>query len=847
MTDLVDRDLDGLRRIGERNVEIIRLVTNHCRHARVELSPLMGQGLAEGWLGLPVNGRELRCEHARHPSSAGMQLESVAVGFYRANCEGCPHREPQGFPMLATLVAEMDAEAAVRRAAIEERDRAEAAARLARARERSRLLATQPYASFSIGELLDRIDQEEVDQDAEEQLVALARSAPELFTEPVTGAVMHLLRDRPRARLLVAVRQLVHAGRLDAREAAGTALEILARHPFNEAAHFAVDFPDAIEPVLLRRSIPVFIRLSWHRHDGFIGGQPADPTPLAAAVRRDLPGVLEVMGQWLAGENRWLKSEAAGAAPHVIETEPGAAPVLASQLIDALRSEPVGPMRTLDDESAVGPIRSALGAALRARPQEVRAVISARAFTLAPDHREHLVAAYDQALRLDRGGVDPVLGGIVLEECVARLSGDWGEDASRDAAFVLESITKWHRPLIKGQVRRLLGALLAEAQAERATVASQITDPRPAELKQLEAMGRRVTRDTRLGRLREAIAAAAYEEPDAVTDAVFPLLEEREVPDPGLDRVRRELVQLLGHLGRVPGLLPRVVPFLYTSLLAGDQVTRSYAIDAWAEIADDRHLRLPSDLLELIPSLLQDNYVVVHQSMVLALRHVVVRDDQVDQVLILVVGRALAETSDHQFIDRAIPVIRKLGLRAHARLRQMVAPVCLRLGEHLSVYDLDDFLLLTASEFSARPAFAKLLLKAMASPEIMRHQHGDDGRGLVQLLWQVPPASIRAHIAEVRAAALSQPAHYPAASLIFVEVLQQAGEWVEAERLATEIAARVPTTAEFASRRVAVDAVLRGARLERAIATGDRMAAESEAASMSSAAAAESPEYEVEV
>jgi len=754
-----------------------------------------------------------------------------------------PNRAPRGWPSLADLVARLDADEAARQKKEEEGLRAEAEARDERRRGRQRLLATAPYATASIADLLEAIDQKDPDEGAGERLVALARSAPDLFTPPAIAALVGTLQYRPRAEMLVALRYLAQAGRIRASEACEIALTILPQQPFREAAHFVVDFPDAIEISQLRAVIPTLILLASREEYYVPGGQQPDPAPLRAAARRDLSGVLDEIGAWLSSDDRWRRSRGAGAAAHIVEIEPGAGPVLAAQLIDALGRERGDRYMDLY-ESPIGPIRIALGAAIKARPRELRGLITSRAFTVSPARRADLIDAYGMALRGDpedypsEPDVDPEVGTIVLEEAVARVGGDWGEEAAREAGSILERIARNERELLRGHLPRLLGALMKVTETEVAAP-SPLTDPRPAILRQLEAWTAQTGRGARLRNLREAIASLAKDEPELVAAALFPLLDEREVADGMIDRVRVQTVQLLGPLGRIPALLPQVVPHLYTALLSTDQLARAYAIDAWAEIAEDHALRLPPEMTELIPALLEDNYVIVHQAMVRALKEGVdVRDDQVDRILMLVFGRAWAERDQPTFVNDAIYAMRRVARQAPIGVKAVANAWCLALADHLSPYDLDDFLLRTDHELSESPAFTRLLLKVLAAPELMDHQLSEYDRGLMLLLWRMPPKMISRYISELRAATFAQPKHIPAVKLVFVEALQQAGLWQEAESLAKQIEMVVPVTAEFATRRIAIDAVLRIARLERAISEGNASEARNIVAEIRTALAA---------
>jgi len=819
MTNPLESELDRLRPIGERNLEFIRLINNHCSHAEIEAAPFMGQGIGESLIGLPVNARTIRCEHASIPAGGAMRLDWVAVEFYRANCQGCAHRDPHGWPTLADHVAELDAKEAALKQAEEDHARVELAAREERRKARVRLLANEPYPSQGIGLLLDEMDGE-AGKDAAEKLVTVARSAPQFFTRAVVVALEETIQARPSGRALEALRQLVHSGQVPVAEGCAIAMAILPNHMFTEAANFVIDFAQQMETADLRKVLPTLVLLSSSRPLPF--ERPPEPAPLLAAARRDLFGVLEVLEQWLASDDVWRRANAAGAAEHVITVEPAVAPVLAGQLLQALGREQG--MSLYDEESPALRIRSALGAAVRARPAEVRDLFAARVHGLSLERRGDLMAAYDQAVRGERRGdpVEPALANVVVPDCIARLSGDWGDDAAREAAELLERLARYNPAFLVGSVHALLAVLIRDADpASREP--SPLLDPRVDPLKELEAMSRDMGRSFRLRRVRDILGLIAVADPEALAGPYFTLLGERDITDAGIDRARAELTEMLGGLGKIAALLPRVVPALYTALLGTDTLTRACAVRAWAEIAEERKRKLPSELLDLLPALLADKYVIVHKAVVRALGTITVRDDQVDMALAHVMGWANTHHDDMQFANDAIWVTRGLASRTKSDdLRLIADATCLDLADHVSVYDLSRFLRWTFDDLGAFPRFSRILLKALGSRELVGHHYDDEDQGLHALLWRVPPKAIARLVDDVRKAARLHLPMVPHRAIVFVEALQQAGLWGDAERLADEIVAAVPVTAEYGSRRSAAEVVSRGARLEAAIHRCDR-------------------------
>jgi hypothetical protein len=112
MSSSVERSLERAYAMGVRNREILGLLAQHCRNAVVEYAG--GHGMAEAATGLPIDMRTIRCPFARNRVGAAMNKEWIAVDFYRANCVGCPHRDPVGVPNLATFVAGLDEQTAHR-------------------------------------------------------------------------------------------------------------------------------------------------------------------------------------------------------------------------------------------------------------------------------------------------------------------------------------------------------------------------------------------------------------------------------------------------------------------------------------------------------------------------------------------------------------------------------------------------------------------------------------------------------------------------------------------------------------------------------------------------------------
>ena len=207
----MDDQIEQAVEIGRENAHLISLGKAWCTHIRTDRSDL-GVGMVEEMTGLPITGGRFTCDFAQRPGElAGMQLAATALGFYEDNCRGCPHRAPGGrVPNLSTwaepLLAERDerekaeAEAAALQAALAEQQK--------RADHRTLVAASLAATSQEIVGLINRIDLEPSDTDAQESIRALARLAPDSFADDMKEMLYtdaRMLRSSVLLGVLVAV------------------------------------------------------------------------------------------------------------------------------------------------------------------------------------------------------------------------------------------------------------------------------------------------------------------------------------------------------------------------------------------------------------------------------------------------------------------------------------------------------------------------------------------------------------------------------------------------------------------------------------------------------------------
>lgn len=784
---------------GRRNEAAIVLIKKHCAHARVEYSPHMGHSMLEDMTGLPISGREMRCEYGRTASTVGWDLLGNALTFYEENCVGCTHRQVQAIPNLKTV-----AEEAIETRRLDDERQARAreeaeAARATRALLRAELVAPEPPATRAMIALLDGIDAELSDERADE-LVDLCRLHPELCTPPAAGILLDTAGDAFDDRLFAALRHLDAARRLDRDRLLAVAICALAHRPLRQAARIVLELSAGLSPGQLVPALPSVVRLAAPAHD-FGLAPAAELAPLHLAAATELPALLDVLREGLEDESKYRRRTAAAGAQRLIEHESAVAQVLVVPLVDALE-RPGSLDHYMGDprEDLIG----ALAAALVADPERTAETIEHRGVAAASPIRDALFHVFDAVIRSggrSRDAPRPAAD-IALDAAFRRISGDWGEDIVREAADLIELASRWEPDLMAERVDELFGALLT-------LIAKPIDPPRALDvqpgmspvMRGLQAQHDELIRSTTIHKLREALGNLVPVAPEAVARNVFTVIEARDVDTDEAKELRDEAVRLLGDLGRRADLLPEVLPALWTALVHADQRVRANAIRAWQEIATVAYRRLPPDLGELLPTLLTDRYVIVHKEAVRALhRGLPVPEqgrEQVVQILLLLADHYKADDTD--LLDDLLHIVWGLAQHFAAPVTTALRERCLQLAEHLDRYDKERFLIWRGGDATALPSYLPRLIEVAGD-----YQRGASGRRddePLRRLRDLPASRLQPHLQEVADAARR---HLPAdtwEAQRFVELLQRCGAWTSAVELADEIVGVLPDDTEHAVQR----------------------------------------------
>jgi hypothetical protein len=806
-----DARTDEFTALGRRNLEVIGLVTRHCRHARVELSPLMGHGMLEAVTGLPINGREVRCPHAANGSMAGMQMESIAIDFYRRNCVGCEHRDTAGVPNLKGLVDEID-EQQRRAGELAARHEDELTrARRERAGSRTSRAAGEPEPTRRLVALLNGIDAAEPD-DSGERLLDLARAAPEICTPLAAELIVDAAQAAPAPRLIEAVGHLCHHGRITQEAALGTSLNALANgNALREAAELMVELRTRVTATSIRPAIPALIALAGPLE--WLGPRPKPYADgLAVAVAVDLPAVLDELLPLIASEHKHIRASAARAAGTLLSIEPAAASVLVGPLLQALTlpgsQDPYA-------GSPRGPLLDALRQAMAGDPQGTTATLLDAGATLAEEERDALVGVFAGVGRArPTAPVDPATLERAVHACVLLADGRWGERAALAAAEALDWFARDEPEATLPYADALFGTLIG-------AVAQPLDVEATPGLEDLARASAQALRRGRLSRLTDALGELVKANPDVLRDNVLTVLDADDPPGEAATKLRRELVELLAPLGGRPDGLVLALPRLYSALLHGDAGVRASGIRAWSELSRTSGFTAPAELEDLIPALIADPYVAVHHAMVSALLFAVdVPERHLRSVLLTVLRIAdIYASEDGYFLDDVINLAWQLSLEFDEPIRVPVQVRLLQHAQHLAATsDLRRLLTGPARELHGAEMVARLL-EAIRGDAANPDDHGVED--ILRLLREQPADILVQHADAISDAARSYLPTWTTRALELVEPLQVCGRHDLAVQLAEQVVAAIPDTAEQTMACLGAATVLDAARVEFAVATGD--------------------------
>ena len=811
-------EIEETEALGRRNQEIIDLVGQHCRNARVEKSPHFGEGMIEQLTGLPIGGREVKCPHASNPSFAGMDLEQIAADFYRQNCVGCPHRDVVGIPNLKTHVEEIDAAAEGESQRRNEETAKRRVEQADRAKERAKLVAEDPRPVREWIALIDGIDSEEPD-DRGKQFLDIAKGGAELCTDSAAEAIVAATLATPASQLCEALEVLNAAGRIGDEGALEAALFALGKGPNRSAVKIVERLRGRLGSEDLLPCMRSAVRLAGPQRGIPHSSVRPDTRLLAIAAETNLPALLDCIVEML-GEGPWARSSAGHAAAELIAIEPGTAEVLAGALVDAVS---LPKSTSIYSDSPRRGISDGLHAALLARPRVVAAIYLRRAAGLEDDERDLVLHAFDSVIRkeMSSDAVPEPAGEVAIDSLLEIVSGDFGEKAANSAARSLKLATEYHAELLAERPAALIGALM-KAISEPVTPEPDA----PAALAQLMQGAEKSLRGGRVSFLTSALANLATHRPAAVAPELFALLDGEDPPGDAARELRARMTEALGSLAIHPDLRGEALQRLYRGLLAPEVLIRASAIKAWEELASAPHFTPPLELEELILPLLTDKFVMVHRAMARALRYRIVIPERLREPIVVSLLQLTGAYSQGEVDQPALAELISTAWAAAAELdapaRRGVRRLLLAQAMHLDVRNLERLVTGTKGEVLNFEEYADRLLEAVTQSDTTDNHRAEE---LLRRVRELPAEAIRSRAAAVLEAARARLPQWTIEAAEFVEVLQGAGLFDEGAALAEEISAGVPDDAEHAAQRSHVLGQLSHARFEVALVGADFTAA----------------------
>ena len=417
----MDDQVEQAVEIGRENARLILLGKAWCTHIRADRTGC-GVGMVEEMTGLPVTGGRFTCDFARQPVGfAGMRLEATALGFYEDNCKGCAHREPGNrVPNLSTWAEPLLAERAERERAQEAARQAALAERQQRADHRTLVAASLPATSQEIVGLINRIDLESSDTEAQESIRNLACLAPDTFADDVKEMLCTEAR-RLRSAVLLEVLLTVerpgdsrlHELCLDAvREGWGRAegCRYLSEHGLE------TDLDQDLLDAVVFHAAPT-VQLMFHT--------PGEPAALLRyhSLASD---AVEQRVRALLGHGQAIRRAAAAAASQaLVAADPTCGERLLTALLDGLRhAEDMH-----DPNRAAGEIASVVALIVKHAPNFVDTAVERRWRRATPQYRSRLIDCYDSAVRRRSEQIRGKVGRIVVARAVAALSEPLGGDS----------------------------------------------------------------------------------------------------------------------------------------------------------------------------------------------------------------------------------------------------------------------------------------------------------------------------------------------------------------------------------------------------------------------------------
>ena len=814
-----DLRIESTIAIGKRNKEVMALVHNWCKHARIEKCG--GTGLIELETGLPIGHHRMACDNAAAGGMGTWHLADAAIDFYDRNCANCSKRVPVRLPNLSSLVSERDAQ--LRRAAEELRVKEEKLAlQLATRQARRQALRSGLAAvSASIFDFIDEIDRGE-SEGACEKLLGAAKLAPETFTPAIVEYLFVSLEshelwiDEIGLKLL----QMLSA---DPSRLANCAMRSLGKHASIVIACEIIQAnADLVDESLIPAALPALVwRAEPERALSFSGGPTVhDPRPLVAIHRAFRLSVEKAIGLALDERAPYRVSVGGRAVIVLAENSDLKASVYARSLAAKLaRAHILIERRETGyhgDDEAITHLQTALALALAHDPETTDKII-AQFIEGAPAEGEmRLCKVYAAILNPRRGRGDEErrmnpAALLALRRLIGITNKSLDYEILRVCSDAFSHMPEVANTLARKEMVTLLGAaiLLDDRINSLAAQPHQQSNFVAA----MEQSNLHQLLYTIQGSLIEWAAQAASDDLPA-TEEFLSLI--RDIPE-GNDDVRSVLVSKLHEIMKMPAGLNAALPALYAAMLHTSTLVRAAASKTIKDMNRVRREDMPDLLYEAFVMHLFDPYIIVHKAAVRTLQSITLPKNfeiSAKVALRMWIDYYAVAMKDEKFLFQCIEIYLSRYAQAHEKeggLGRVFVALLERLNPDVIARDLEWLV----RELGSIDACADLVIKTLADERTSEYQQ----EYVLSAVNVLTVAAIQKHKSQLVAIAIAQPENRELASNL-IETLTRSGAWTEAVQICQTMYGSIHNTVERMSWKLYANLDLIATRYEEAIALG---------------------------
>ena len=604
MSDQIDKMLSG----GRENQKFIALGKAWCTHIRTDRS-LLGVGMVEQMTGLPITGGKFTCDFARNPGNiVGMMISGTALDFYENNCLGCQNRSPGGrVPNLSTWAEPLLADR--HRREIAESQEQQVAAKKCQQRIEHRRLASISFNSTSqeIVELINRLDLDISDTEAEQQLKETATLLPDALIE-IKDILYEAVADLKSSVLLevsIAIEGDLNSEKLRSLCVAAVSegwgsSEVCSYLSKNGVAD---DLTEDFLYEMILCSVP-----SERHYD-------TQSTDNSAVLRHyhslDHELVESKIIDMLQHGDNWRRNIAAKAVYTVIKYDKDSGRRLLTPLLNGLKF----PESYSDDAMPSWQIAQAVGMVFLNSPTAVRDIIQKRWRKSTPTYKSRIIGCFEPIIDTPLGKLSSETVQICLDQIFTALSEPL---TSEPLTSQQDSITEDYQiraaQLLKELIvacpskeispETLIYTLLQWADKKKTLDESKLGNVIAIEAMNIEARIGAIIRD-----ISDSIIATSSRNPNKFLTICFEIHDGvGHTPD-----IQAIVVRIIGRItAKSLNYLSMALPRIYTAMLGEDQIIRAAGMRATAKIIE----ALPSEsvpplLAQAVIAGLTDNYLIV--------------------------------------------------------------------------------------------------------------------------------------------------------------------------------------------------------------------------------------------